>query len=274
MQNKKCCCILYKIERRIALKNKILVLLSFLVLSSTVAYAYSKPVVTSDISAAIRLYKAKNYSECYTKLINYIKKDSSNALAYYYLGMASAQVGKADEAKENYERAMSLSNKGGSLWKYSNMGLQCLNDEAACKKGQYDDEDEAFIKNPSRNNFSDEARSTHERLKLDNVKREINRDEDITPARFKEFRDFSSMNDIQPTNDEIVAAIRILQKAGMADVMGSNYNSDLSMLMGLTNNNGNNYDSTSALYNMLGGNSKIDPKLIQSMLTNNMSIGF
>ena len=81
---------------------------------------------------------------------------------------------------------------------------------------------------------------------------------------FKEYRDFSSMNnDSVPTNDEIVAAIRTLQKAGMSNMFS---NQPLSMY---------NSNNENAMLNMLGDNTQnMNPQLIQALITNNMSLGF
>ena len=78
-----------------------------------------------------------------------------------------------------------------------------------------------------------------------------------------EYQDFSTMNNTAtPSNDEIVAALRTLQKAGLSNYANMN-NSGLSVLTGNQENN---------VLNMLG-NSSISPQLIQTMLTNNMSLG-
>ena len=97
--------------------------------------------------------------------------------------------------------------------------------------------------------------------------RDMNRMDEVEPERFKEYRDFSSMNNQQngsPSNDEIVAAIRTLQKAGLYNNF-NNYSLDVSMLLGNTNNN--------AMNNFMG-NPSLSPEVIQAMLTNNMSLGF
>ena len=94
--------------------------------------------------------------------------------------------------------------------------------------------------------------------------REMNRINDGNPPDFNGFRDFSSMNNIpgSPSNDEIVAALRTLQQAGLAGTYGS---ADVSFLTGS--------NSQQQLMNLMGGSS-MNPQLIQSLLTNNMSLGF
>ena len=104
-----------------------------------------------------------------------------------------------------------------------------------------------------------------EKLKREELRRDINREENIDIQRFKEFKDYSSMNNADiPTNDEIVSALRTLQRAGLGSMI--NNNSDISMLTGFGQQN--------SMFNMMGGNSSLSPQVIQALLTNNMSQGF
>lgn len=229
------------------MRKKFLILLSVLILSSTLTMA--KPVVTSDLAGAIKLYKAGNYTACYDKLNAIVKKDPSNALAYYYLAITSAQVGKREEAIENYEKALSIAPSDSNIGRYAQRGKTCLESPDKCEELSKKNEVEQLLR--TRKTFSEEVRADYEKLKLENMMRELNRSDDIEPQKFKEYKDFSSM---EPTNDEIVAALRTLQRAGFNNIMNNNY-SDLSM------------------FNMMG-NQSMNPQLIQTLLTNNMSLGF
>lgn len=234
------------------MKKKFLALLSILILSSTINFAYSKPASNADLARAIKYYKAGNYTECYTTLNDVIKKDSSNAVAYYYLGMTSAHIGKSEEAIANYEKALSLTSPGNSIYAYAEKGKRCLEDPEKCQEPTFESSLDEFIQSVSRKRVSDEVQSDYERLQIDQLKRDMNRDENISPQKFKEFKDFSSMNNAAPSNDEIVAAIRTLQRAGLYDSFSN---------------------SNSQMFNMLGG-ATMNPQVIQAMLTNNMSLGF
>ena len=90
--------------------------------------------------------------------------------------------------------------------------------------------------------------------------REMNRNDNIAPKDFEEFKDFSSV----PTNDEIVSALRTLQRAGLDNIRQNNY-ADLSVLTG-------NYQNNSITGYM--GHSSMNPMLIQALLTNNITQGF
>ena len=91
----------------------------------------------------------------------------------------------------------------------------------------------------------------------------MNRNNNIEKEKFKEFDDFSSL----PTNDEIVAALRTLQKAGLSNVgIGTNNNfADLSVLTGNVNKN--------SMFDLVG-NQNLNPQLIQALMSNSMLQGF
>lgn len=244
------------------MKKKFMILLSILVLSSAINIANSKPATNNELATAIRMYKTGNYTQCYTTLNSVIKKDPSNAVAYYYLGMTAARIGQKDEAIANYDKAISLTSVGQSINAYAEKGKRCLEDPEKCQESAFESSLDEFISNLSKKNVSDEVKSNFEKLKIDQLKRDINKGDSIDPQKFKEFKDFSSMNNETPTNDEIVAAIRVLQKAGI----GNSFNNDFSMLTG-------NSPQQAQMLNMLGGNS-LNPQIIQALLTNNMSLGF
>lgn len=257
------------------MKKKLLAVLAFLILVSLSNIAYAKSASSnSTIANAIRQYKAKNYTQSYLTLSEYVKKDPSNPVAFYYLAMNSAQLGKRDEAIANYNKVLSLS-PSGQVEYYALKGKTCLEypdkcNEPASKESELDN----FIRGRFGSGFSNEARSIHEKQKIDNLMREINRDDEISPQKFKEYKDFSSQ--AKPTDEEVVAALRTLQKAGFGDIINhNNISSDLSLLTGRRDSyNGSEYDM---LYMLLGKNSgeaKLSPQVIQSLLSNQMTAGF
>lgn len=248
------------------MKNYIIVLLSIVLCASTINIASAKASYSSALSEAIKMYKSRNYSESYVKLNEIVKKDPSNVVAYYYLAMTSAQIGRKSEAIANYDKVISLA-PNGKIGSYAKKGKTCLETPDKCNEESSDNID-SFIHSKYGTGFSNEVRSDFEKQKIENMMREMNRKDDIAPQKFREYKDFSSE---LPTNDEIVAALRVLQRAGFADILG-NSNSDLSLLMG-----GQNYNnSNAAMLNLLmgGNNSSLSPQVIQSLLTNQMSTSF
>lgn len=250
------------------MKKHILVILSVLICTMSMAVVDAKSTTSPALASAIKMYKTKNYSGCYIALNDIVKKDPSNALAYYYLAMSSAQIGKKDEAIDNYTKVMSLS-PNGVLGKYAAKGKVCLENPDKCHEPEEAaDPDDAFIRGGFGSGFSEKVRSDYEKQKIENLMREMNRGKDVQPQNFKDYKDFSSQ---APTNDEIVAALQVLQRAGLSDLVRGNNVTDLSLLTG---NQG--YNNENAVLNMLTGNgsSSLNPQVIQSLLTNQMSIGF
>ena len=250
------------------MKKSVIVLLAVLICAVSMNTVVAKTTTNSSLASAIRLYKSGNYAQSYEAFSNIVKKDPSNAVAYYYLAMSSAQVGNKNEAIANYQKVITLS-PGGQLERYATKGKVCLETPNACNDtASADTELDRFIKSRFGCGFSDEARADYENQKLQNLRREINRSKDISPREFKNYKDFSSE---VPTNDEIVTALRTLQRAGFNDIIGNNSYTDLS---GLTNNQNSEY----AMLNMLLGNGRnsvnMNPQLIQSLLTTQMSSNF
>ena len=227
---------------------------------ATVNASIAKTTSNKSLAGAIKLYKAGNYSQCYLTLSDIVKKDPSNAVAYYYLAMTSAQIGKRDEALDNYQKVLTLSS-GTQLGRYAEKGKTCLESPDKCNEETETSALDAFIQGKFGSGFSEEARSEYEKQKIENLMREMNRKDNITPQKFKEYKDFSNA---APSNDEIVAALRVLQRAGFGNIIG-NSSQDLSLITGNSSNN--------AMLNLLMGNnnnSSLSPQVIQSLLTNQL----
>ena len=177
--------------------------------------------------------------------------------------MVNAQMGKTREAIDNYSKAIELATPNSNIYRYATKGKLCLEFPEKCTSSLYSSKEEEFIRSIKTSPFSQRVEGELERLRLEEMMREMNRSKDITPQNFRGFEDFSSMNiNETPTNDEIVAALRVLQKAGLNGMVGTG---DLSLLSGNS--------QQAQIMNMLGGSS-MNSQLIQSLLTNNMSLGF
>ncbi len=246
------------------------VLLGFLLLMSTVNIAVAKAVSNSALSTGIRAYKSGNYVQSYTIFNDIVKKDPSNALAYYYLAISCVQVGRKSEAIDNYEKVLNLSPRG-QLKYYALKGKTCLESPDKCNELLEGETDmDKFIRSRFGTGFSKEVRSDYEKHKIENLMREMNRGKDISPQEFKDYKDFSSE---VPTNDEIVAALRTLQNAGLGGYIGNNYGSDFSFLTGEQNNSSNDMLRL-LLGNQKSGNTNLSPQVIQAMLSSQMYTGF
>jgi len=247
------------------MKKKLLVALCTVILTSACSVSFAKVTANSDLTQAIKLYKAGDYSQCYEKVDAAIKKDPSNPLGYYYKAMTAAQIGKKAEAIENYEKTLSLSSEKSNLVKYAKKGKRCLETPEACNESQYDNEDDKFIRGNVPSGLSDEVKGLFDKLRIEQMMRDMNRQDNIDPQRFRQYKDFSSMGtpSEMPNNDEIVAAVKTLQNAGLLSFGNNNPYSDISLLTGTTSTAGGIAD----LVNM-------NPQLIQAMMTSGMSLGF
>ena len=243
-------------EKKGSMKKNLLIILGLIILAST-CQVYAKNSASTELTNAIKTYKSGDYSDCYSKLEQILKNEPGNALAYYYMAMTSAQIGRKEEAISNYDKAIALTSANNNLSRYAKKGKRCLETPDKCNETLYDSLDDEFIQNELGPKFSEEVKSDLERLKIENFMREMNRNENIDPKEFKNFKDFSSV----PSNDEIVAALRILQRAGLSNMMSNNY-ADLSVLTGTNQQN-------SSIMNFMG-NSSMNPMLIQALLTNNI----
>ena len=248
------------------MKKSILNGLVLLVMLTSLNACYAKSQVDNDVMKGIKLYKSGDYTACYAKMTKLVEKDPSNALAYYYLAMSASQIGKREEAIDCYDKVITLSSISSNIGRYANKGKVCLETPDACEDVSIDPtQGDGFITNKFGPKMSNEVKTQLENLKREELRRDINRDENIDIQRFKEFKDYSSMNNADiPTNDEIVSALRTLQRAGFGNML--NNNSDISMLTGFGQQN--------SMFNMMGGNSSLSPQVIQALLTNNMSQGF
>ncbi len=254
--------------------KKLLPVITFMVVCAlTINIASARTTTSPALSSAIKMYKSGNYVQTYGTLTDIVKKDPSNAVAYYYLAMTCVQVGKKSEAISNYDKVLSLKPEG-ILGKYALKGKTCIETPDKCHEAlDSQTEMDTFIRSRFGSGFSKEVRSDYERQKIQNLMREMNRNKEITPNRFRDYKDFSSE---VPTNDEIVTALRVLQSAGLGDIIGNNsYKSELSLLTDTDDNNTNSYDMLNML---LGNNNKSDsymsPQLIQALMTSQMSANF
>ena len=173
--------------------------------------------------------------------------------------MTSAQLGKKEDAISYYEKVLLLEPNNNNLHRFAKKGKRCLETPDKCENSLYDTLEDEFIQSKKNVNSTEEVKSELERLKLENFRREMNRNDSIDANRFRDYKDFSSV----PTNDEIVAALRTLQKAGLSDVVSNNY-SNVSLLLGNEQN---------PMLNIMGSSS-MNPQLIQALLTNNITQGF
>lgn len=287
-----------------------------LLLALIVFNLFNITFANDDISEVIDLYKSAKYQECVTKAEIITKNDPTSALAYYYIALANAQMGKRDLAIKNYDKVIALgTNK--PLVNYAKTGKSKLIVKEKTKavtgaESMLEDVDEngnpvqasqTNTKTTDRTNLTktDVAKREPEKAEVQKTSEKAVTQKPVQPKPSQ-----TNKTDAPPTNDEIVNAIRVLQKAGLLQgglpmgnspqqqyaqyPQGQQYPQNpqaymdprtqemQAMLMMMNSNNNNGYgNSGNDMMNLLpymqnGG--KMSPQMIQMMMMKNMMPDF
>lgn len=270
------------------MKRKILALFVTLLTISSICFASNN----STLQGAIQKYKNGNYTGCIQDLEFYTRSEQSNALAFYYLAIANVQAGRKANAIQSYDKVLAL-RPNSTLLEYATKGKICLEQPEFCYKNTTIVEEETdldkFIKDKKQFVYKG-VQTESSKKNLDSLKNRINSDEEINRFEFQEYEK-SSNNNQKPSNEQIVAAIKILNQAGLssmtmpqqnqANFMQQSPYNDISMMLGNGNNSNNN---TNSFMNMLpfllaqnnqnGGKPNISPEVLQAMMMNSMMPDF
>jgi len=297
------------------MKRNLLILIAVFITMSqasslTLATTHS---ISGPVAIAIKKYKVGNYTGCLQDTQLIVKQDPSNSVAYYYMAMSYVKAGKKDEAVAAYGKVLGLGSNP-VLLQYAATGKRCIETPDQCKPDEKNQPEltdvDKMVGSKYVDGLSDDARTQVEQKRLQMIKNEINTDEDINNYKFKKFTDYTKQHsqsntddkvandDKKPSNDEIVAALKVLNKAGlnpyaqtnpvandyaqMANPMMTAQNAEsaqLSMLLGSGNqSNNNNNNMMNMIPFMLAQNKNgqnnagnpYSPQLVQSMLMNSM----
>lgn len=286
------------------MKRQVLCLLTALMVLGHASFVCAKTSSYSPVNYAIKKYKAGNYTGCLQDCQSIISRDPSNALAYYYMAMSYAQAGKKDEAINAYAKVLTLK-PNSQMFEYASTGKRCIETPEQChidnSTPSANPELDKFIASPFNNNIAPAARAEIEKRHLDAIKNEINSGKDIDEYDLRKLNENNSDNknvlkaQSTPSNDEIVAALRVLKAAGLSPlsqqqpsyvnpyaVQGDAYQSpemaQVSSMLGNGNNNNNNN-----MMNMLpfmlaqnknGGSGNFTPQMMQAVIMNSMMPDF
>lgn len=258
--------------------------------------------ISGPVSIAIKKYKAGNYSGCLQDVQSIVKRDPSNSIAYYYMAMSYAQAGKKDEAIGAYQKVLNL-RPNAVLFTYATTGKRCLETPDKCHETQELTEIDKMVASPYGDGLSDSVKVQVEKKRLDLIRNEMNANDEINNYKLKQFKDFTNQRsqaapenkivaeDKMPTSDEIVAALKVLKKAGLDQSGGYSQmtnpmmvpqnaeSAQLSMMLGSQNQSGNNNNN---MMNMIpfmlaqskngqsGAGNPYSPQLMQTMMMNSM----
>ena len=117
---------------------------------STLNIVYSAATNNSqEIKDAIAKYKAKNYLGCISDLKYYTQRDSSSAVAWYYLGSSYMNIAMKSDAHAAFDKVVSL-NTVPQLTSYAIQAKLCMENPANCKYQSFNaDQIEQLRANPT-----------------------------------------------------------------------------------------------------------------------------
>lgn len=276
--------------------KKILVAIFCVFISTASVFA------TSKYQEGIKHYKSGNYIGSMEAMKQVVSGDPANLLARYYLAVSYVQLGFKDEAKNEYENIIKL-DPNSKVANYAKKGLEYLGKTPATpstlpEPPKPSTETGTKVTPPVQNHISDQAKEKLINQKLQNVIENVNKNKQVDPNVLKDINDLSNKKsqnteNQEPTAEEIVQAIRILQQAGINQNVATNsYNPQqtinpelmqMNMLMSSMNgmggmngmngnNNNNNFMNMLPMLMMQGqnGGQKLDPQMMQTMIMGSM----
>lgn len=282
------------------MKKKLLYVIAFLIVTAQVpAFVLAKSTqISPAVKVAIKKYKRGNYTGCLQDCQNIIAKDKHNPYAYYYMAMSYVQAGKKDPAIAAYTKVLSLKTNA-KLAEYATTGKRCLETPDQCHLQQVNATTESaseldkFIASPNSDILSPEARKEVEKRRLEGIKNQINTGKELDTYYFHKTQTINGEKiamaedashvekKTSPSNEDIAAAMKVLEEAGMNPYSGTKAvgtTPDLSqMMMGLGGQGSNNNMMEMLPYMMTqnkDGTSNYSPQVMQSIILNSMMTNF
>ena len=261
--------------------------------------AYYPNATTKSIAAK---YKMGNYSGCLQEIYSLLKKQPSNAVAYYYLALVNTHLNKKDEAVAAYEKVIAL-HPNQYLIDYATKGRDCLTGGPAChpetqqpkQEEQLDDLDK-FIRAPYGNGLSPELNNEIRQKQLTNIKETINQKDTLENQDIQRIKKFDNNKSeaeetikiAQVSDEDVLKAIDTLKEAGVNVTVQSENNpyaqmsqyqdprmTEMSMLLGGNNNNNNMMNTVlPMLMTQAQKGENVDPRLMQAVMMNSMMSDF
>lgn len=269
------------------------------------AFAGEIPSVAEGIDS----YKKGNYEECISRMKSIVKDDPTSVIGYYYLGLAYTKTGQKLLAIQNYNKVINL-NSDSTMTALARQGKNSLGLKTVSKIENQLEEITEEIKEDSYNPILEDANTNVKGSKWgksDTKQQAENKGENVNAGNnqtepktthvlkasdYAKAQPAQQNNNGQPTNDEIVNAIRTLQKAGILQngqlpqaypqAGGMNQQMPMmdprtqqmnSMLMMMNNGNNNGMNMMQMMPYMNNGG-KVDPQMVQMMLMNQMMPNF
>lgn len=262
---------------------------------------YYPNATTKSIAAK---YKMGNYSGCLQEIYSVLKKQPSNAIAYYYLALVNTRLDKKEEAVTAYEKVIELK-PNQYLVDFATKGRDCLTGGPAChpetqqtqKQGEQLDDLDKFINAPYGNGLSPELNNEIRQKQLNNIKETINKKDNLEKPDIQKIKKFDNSKSeaeetikiAQVSDEDVLKAINTLKEAGVnVSVQSSESNpyaqmsqyqdprmAEMSMLLGGNNNNNNTMNTVlPMLMTQAQKGENVDPRLMQAVMMNSMMSDF
>ena len=259
--------------------KKFIVLFIMVIFSN---YCYGGTVSVSD---GIEAYKNGNYDSCITIMTNITKTDPTSVIGYYYLALAYTKKGNNSLALENYSRVINL-NSDSTLTALARRGKSNIipKKEVVVSPPEPSIEEAEEDYNPILNDSALNNKPTPQEEKEENKTKAVIKASDYAQKTNNNSPVYDPNR--EPTNDEIVNAIRILQKAGLLQNGAMNMNGGMTPAMPMDSrtqqmnsmmmmmNNGNNNNNMMQMMPYMNNGGKVDPQLMQMMLMQQMMPNF
>lgn len=176
---------------------------------------FTTSFANDDISVVIDLYKSGKYQDCVTKAEVLTKSDPTSVLGYYYMALSYVKLGKKDLAIKNYDKVIALgTNK--ALTNYAKSGKSKLQKEDKIAKEKENEKKvtgaDFMLEDVDEEKKTVEPAKTEEKSKKVEAPQRVEEAKKVQPVAQKSN---PKTNNGPPTNDEIVNAIRVLQRAGL-----------------------------------------------------------
>ncbi len=268
-------------------KTLLIIGVLFAVMGTSVSYADEM----ADLTAGIEAYKKGQYEDCITKLKSVVKDDPTSAIGYYYLGLAYTKTDKKISAIQNYNKVINLGSDT-TLVTLAKKGKSSLGKTKVTEiEEQIEDIEEEY--NPIFNDSAVTTTKQPEEKTTEPKTTKVIKASDYAKPQNNNQAKFEFDPNREPTNDEIVNAIKILQKAGllqngaaaitgggqqqmqqMMPQMDSRTQQMQAVMQMMNNGNGYNNNNMMPMMQMMNSGGKVDPQMMQMMLMQQMMPNF
>ena len=263
----------------------------FILLFSATSVSFAESDTENALKAGISSYKKSDYLGCLQNMTTVLTDDPSNALAYYYAGMAQVQLGNVDKAMILYNKVITL-NTNDKLTKLAKKGIEIAGTDEAMYTTDYKGPikrsvdylygNGKYITEP----IEEDIRILDLEIKRqkfnDDVQQELKKENNVSSedAQKKKINNDPSA----PTDKEIADAVRVLSQIGLNPLNFANgmpaYGqqaqdyAQMQMLMGMSSNN-NSSDMTMMLPYLMNlqknqNGKNTNPEFLQTFMMNNM----